>query len=118
MTREAFIDYCAGLEGAGVDCPFSDDLETTVARHTRSRRWFAILMNREGRDFANLKCEPLKGGMLRGMFTGIRPGWHMNKDHWISVDLAGDVPDELIRQLVADSHALTAPRLRRLKPSG
>ena len=64
-------------------------------------------------------CEPLKSGMLRGMFKGVRPGWHINKDHWISVDLMGDVPEEVFCRLTRDSHALTAPRMRKgRKPSG
>ena len=63
-------------------------------------------------------CEPLKSGMLRGMFKGVRPGWHINKDHWISVDLMGDVPEEVLCRLTRDSHALTAPRMRKgRKPS-
>lgn len=115
MTREAFVAFCASLQGATVDQPFQQDFLTTVARHGHSRKWFAILMRKDGRDFANLKCEPLEGAMLRGMFTGVRPGWHMNKDHWISVDLAGDVPDEVICRLLDASHALTRPR--RVRPA-
>lgn len=112
MTREDFLAFCEGLEGASTDCPFMGDFQTTVARHTRSGKWFAILMRGETGSYANLKCEPVSASLLRGMFRGIRPGFHMNKNHWISVDLMGDVPDELIRRLTSDSHRLTAPKMR------
>lgn len=112
MTREDFLAFCEGLEGAAIDRPFQGDLETTVARHERSRKWFAILMRGEGGSYVNLKCEPVSAGLLRGSFQGIRPAFHMNKDHWISVDLEGDVPRELICRLTGDSHRLTAPKLR------
>lgn len=115
MTREEFLVFCEGLEGASTDRPFRGDLETTVARHTRGGRWFAILMRGERGYFVNLKCEPVSAALLRGMFEGIRPGYHMNKNHWISVDLAGDVPRELICRLTADSHRLTAPRFRKAR---
>ena len=113
MTRETYLEFCAALEGVKVDQPFQMDFETSVARHEKNKKWFAILMRKDGSDFVNLKCEPLKGGMLRGMFKGIRPGWHMNKDHWISVDLVGDVPEEVLCRLTRDSHALTAPRVHK-----
>ena len=116
MTREAFLSFCAGLEGALLDRPFRDDPDTVVARHERNRKWFAILMRAAGREFVNLKCRPAEGSLLRGMFGGIRPAYHMNKEHWISVDLQGDVPREVIHRLVTDSHRLTAPRLRGRRP--
>ncbi|MDI9520417.1 MAG: MmcQ/YjbR family DNA-binding protein [Bacillota bacterium] len=115
MTRKAFLDYCEGLEGAVLDCPFPMDALTTVARHEKNRRWFAILMQKDGADFANLKCEPAQGALMRASFQGIRPGYHMNKEHWISVFLDSDVPPDIIKKLVLDSHALTAPKMRRVK---
>ncbi|NLM87008.1 MAG: MmcQ/YjbR family DNA-binding protein [Clostridiales bacterium] len=115
MTREDFLAFCEGLEGAVCDQPFMPGDGTFVARHERSRKWFAVLMNLEGRDFVNLKAEPGQAALMRSLFTGVRPGYHMNKDHWISVDLMGDVPDEIIQNLTRDSHALTAPALKRVK---
>lgn len=115
MTPKDYIAFCEGLEGAVCDQPFLPEGHTTVARHERNRKWFAAVMNLEGRDFVNLKCEPMQSALLRSMFHGIRPGYHMNKDHWISVDLSGDVPDEMIKQLTLDSYALTAPKIRKRK---
>ena len=112
MTREAWLEYCRSLEGAQTDCPFRLDERTTVARHTRSRKWFGILMEKEGASFINLKCEPVEAAFLRGGFEGIQPAWHMNKDHWITVLLDSDVPDALIRSLTLGSYRLTAPVMR------
>ena len=39
--------------------------------------------------------------------SGIFPGWHMNKAHWLSVALDGSVEDEKIRFLVDMSYKLT-----------
>lgn len=117
MTREAWLALCVSLEGAATDSPFRLDERTTVARHERNRKWFGLLMDLEGRDAVNLKCEPTQTALLRGMFAGIIPAWHMNKDHWITVYLDSDVPDEVIANLTRDSYALTAPRMRRVKPT-
>jgi len=113
VTRDSFLRLCAQMPGAVIDQPFEGDFVTTVARHQGNRRWFAILMEGDEGPFVNLKCEPLKGALLRGAYRGITPGWHMNKEHWISVGFRADVPDGLLRLLVEDSHRLTAPKRRR-----
>ncbi len=115
MTRAAFLAFCEGLPGASLDRPFAQDAMTTVARHEKNKRWFAILMQKDGLDFVNLKCSPPEAALLRASFEGIQPGYHMNKDHWISVYLKSDVPSDIIKKLVMDSNALTAPKIRRVK---
>ena len=54
----------------------------------------------------NLKCDIRLIGSFR-MESGIFPGWHMNKAHWLSVVLDGAVDDEKIRFLVEMSYELT-----------
>lgn len=115
MTRDAFLTFCESLPGAQTDTPFALDAQTTVARHVRSKRWFAILMQKDGEDFVNLKCVPAEGALLRSGFDGVRPAYHMNKEHWISVYLDSDVPPDIIKKLTRDSHALTAPKMRKVK---
>ena len=58
MTREAYLNYCAGLPGAVVDQPFPADFQSWVARHWDSLKWFALVMKVDGRDAVNLKCSP------------------------------------------------------------
>lgn len=38
---------------------------------------------------------------------GIYPGWHMNKDYWLSVALEAGVEDEKIKFLVDMGYELT-----------
>ena len=33
----------------------------------------------------NVKCDPNESLALQDMFTHIKPGYHMNKKHWISL---------------------------------
>lgn len=57
----------------------------------------------------NLKCDTRLIGSFR-MESGIFPGWHMNKAHWLTVALDGTVEDEKIRFLVDMSYTLTKYR--------
>ena len=60
----------------------------------------------EGREVITLKCEPDFGEMLRKNFSDIRPGYYMNKTHWNSLDLNGNVPDEIVKQMADNSYDL------------
>ena len=57
-------------------------------------------------DFINLKCDPEQAIELRERFSGITPGYHMNKKLWNSVSVLGDVPDQLILDLADQSYEL------------
>ena len=52
------------------------------------------------------------GEHWRGTYPAVRPGYHMNKQHWITVILDGSMTDEEVLPLIADSWALTAPKGR------
>lgn len=62
-------------------------------------------------DFYNIKVDPEYGIGLRERYAGIRPGYHMNKRHWVSVNFNGDVPDTMQRHLLRHSYCQTAKKL-------
>lgn len=100
-------DYCLSLPLATERCPFGPD---TLAMEIGGRIFCLTTLDGQW-DFYNLKVAPEYGEELRERFSGIRPGFHMNKRHWISVDFCGDVPDKLQRELIYHSYCLTALKL-------
>jgi predicted DNA-binding protein (MmcQ/YjbR family) len=57
-------------------------------------------------DYVNLKCNPERAIELREQYSGITPGYHMNKKWWNSVSVHGNVPDRLILELTRHSYDL------------
>ena len=115
--RENITDFALTLPGAVADMPFEDDFDTTVFRHGEGGKWFGLVMNveksrvglpGEGKvDVLNLKCDPEEGFIVREMYEGIIPAYHMNKRHWISVLLIGSVPMDFTEHLIEKSYDLT-----------
>jgi predicted DNA-binding protein (MmcQ/YjbR family) len=115
--REIIADFALTLPGAVADMPFEDDFDTTVFRHGDGGKWFGLLMSveksrvglpGEGKvDVLNLKCDPEEGFIVREMYEGIIPAYHMNKRHWISVLLIGSVPMDFTEHLIEKSYDLT-----------
>lgn len=110
MTCEEFLEFCRNISGASVDQPFDGDFDTYAARHTLSRKWFALVMLHEGRHIVNLKCDPQEADLLRKLFNGVVPAYHMNKTHWNTIILNSDLPDEEIKRMTMNSFALTDKR--------
>ena len=84
-----------------------------IARHRDSGKWFAAILEHGGRDFVNLKCEPIEAEFLRSVYAGIEPGYHLHKIHWNTVYFDSDVPDDLLKQMTMASFRLTEARKRR-----
>ena len=71
----------------------------------------AMLADGEGRQVVSLKLEPFEGEFLRGQYPDIAPGYYMNKRHWNSIRMDGEVPDDLLRELAHKSYNLVRSAL-------
>jgi predicted DNA-binding protein (MmcQ/YjbR family) len=107
MTWEALRQYCLSLPGATETFPFE---ETVSVFKAANGKMFAITTEKTEPIDVSVKCEPVIGEALRAQYASIAPGYHLNKRHWITVTLNGDVGDERVRELVLDSYELVAPR--------
>ena len=113
MDKRAYLEWCGEIHGATIDQPFHDDFDTYIVRHADSGKWFAAILEHDGRKMVNLKCDPIESEFLQSVYQGVTPGYHMNKIHWISVFFESDVPDELLKQLTYASFRLTDKRKRK-----
>lgn len=69
------------------------------------------LTNIDKYESVNLKCDPERAVELRETYSGIIPGWHMNKTHWNTVLVDGSVDDSLLVELVQHSYDLVVSKL-------
>ncbi|MBC8547389.1 MmcQ/YjbR family DNA-binding protein [Clostridiaceae bacterium NSJ-31] len=120
MTRRELIEYCMSKPGAYEDYPFdklNDGTSWTVMRHSGNRKTFALIFERQGGLWINLKCEPMLAELLRSAYQSVLPGYHMNKAHWNSVIVGGDLPEERLLEMIDHSFELTKPKApRRIRP--
>lgn len=112
MHLESLRQHCLAKPGATEDLPFGPD--TLVFRV--AGKMFALANLEWIPPAVNLKCDPERAADLRERYADVRPGYHMNKRHWNTVGLQGDVPADLVRDLVDHSYALVVAGLpRRLR---
>ncbi|MDW8219093.1 MAG: MmcQ/YjbR family DNA-binding protein [Bacteroidota bacterium] len=71
---------------------------------------FAI-MALDTQDSITLKCIPLDALERRASYDSVQPGYHMNKQHWITVPLDSSIPAQLLYTWIDDSYSLVVAGL-------
>ena len=105
--------YLLDKPHARLDFPF--DKETHVFKV--KGKMFALVGFRDDKLNMNLKCVPEEGAALRDIFSNVKPGYHMNKRHWITVyfhdntDPDNNVPDGEVFRLIDRSYQLVVNNL-------
>lgn len=101
--------YLLAKPGAREDFPFDPDLPVFKV----GPRMFAYLSPERTPPWLTLKLDPVRGVMLRAAYPAVRPGYHMNKEHWNTIGLDGTVPEDELRSCIDESYNLVVRRLSR-----
>ena len=96
---------CAAFPGAVRTYPFGE--ETAV--YKIGGKIFALTADEP--TSINLKAEPADVTGLVETYDAIERGYHMNKKHWVTVQLDGSLPDGLLEELIEDSYDLIVDKL-------
>lgn len=99
MDIEFLREYCLSKPEVTEGTPFGPD--TLVLKVCN--KMFCLFSINEFKS-VNLKCDPERAIELRAEYAGIRPGYHMSKVHWNTIDFDTDVNDKMVLELVDHSY--------------
>lgn len=119
MKRNDLIKYLQQEYICDIDYPWEKYPDYVVIRRRYNQKWFAGIFTITGYqvgldtnepiDVVNLKCETdLIPTLIRE--SGIYSAYHMNKQHWISVDIEGYEDAEKFKMLVDMSYRLVGKK--------
>ena len=114
MDLGLFREYCLSKPGATEDTPFGED----VLVFKVGGKVFALAPLDEVPAAANLKCDPDLALELRDRYEQVRPGYHLNKKHWNTVEIDSGIPDAELHKMIDHSYELvlrTLPKVKREK---
>jgi predicted DNA-binding protein (MmcQ/YjbR family) len=104
MTHKQVEEYLLSMPGAKLDYPFGED----VAVYKVKDKMFALVREKKTPVQLSLKCDPLLAETLRQKYDTIMPGYHLNKKHWNTIVLTGQLSWEEIKDLIRHSYDLVA----------
>ena len=105
MNLENFYEYCLSKKGVTEHFPFDEE---TLVFKVGGKMFALSSLNQweKGAPSVNLKCNPEYAEELRAQYDDIKPGWHMSKIHWNTIEINRDVPDSLVKDLIDHSYEL------------
>jgi predicted DNA-binding protein (MmcQ/YjbR family) len=107
VTADELRRSCLSRPGAVEEFPFGE----RVLVFKVGGRMFALSALESRPLEVSLKCDPELSEGLRATYEAVRPGYHLNKRHWITVTLDGSLPDRTLRELLEDSYDLVVAGL-------
>ena len=107
MDLAEFREYCLTKPGATEGTPFGPD----VLVFKVGGKMFALAALDEVPTTVNLKCDPDLALDLRDRYEQVRPGYHMNKKHWNTVEIEGGIPPGELLRMIDHSFELVSKSL-------
>ena len=109
MDLAKFREYCLSKPKTTEGTPFGPD----VVVFKVSGKIFALASLDDVPARANLKCDPDLALELRDRYEQVRPGYHMNKKHWNTVEIESGIPAAELRKMIDHSYELVVKSLPR-----
>jgi predicted DNA-binding protein (MmcQ/YjbR family) len=107
MDMETIRKYCLEKKSTTESFPFG---ESTLVFKVSGKIFLLMSLDSLPLQF-NVKCDPEKAEELRESYSSVIPAFHMNKKHWNSVILNGQISAKLIREMIDESYALVVQSL-------
>lgn len=104
-TREEALEFGLSFPDTYQEAPFHDP-NWQLVRVKGTKKAFLWTYERNGNINLNVKANPEWIDFWRNAHRSVIPGWHQNKEHWNTIILDGTIPDEDIKQMIADSYEL------------
>ena len=105
ITRNRILEYGLSFPDTYQDAPFHDD-NWQLVRYKGNKKAFLWVYEKDGFVNLNVKTEPEKAFFWRDVYSAVRPAYHQNKRHWITIVLDGSIPDKDVRLMIAESYDL------------
>jgi predicted DNA-binding protein (MmcQ/YjbR family) len=103
MNAETIREYVLQKEDVTEGFPFGED---TLVFKVNSKLFLLVALEANPLRF-NVKCNPDKAIELREEYPeAILPGYHMNKKHWNTIVVNGQLSGKIILSMINESYEL------------
>lgn len=104
MRYEWLDEYLLSKKGVTKDL---QEVWNWIRYYVGGKMFAAVCLDGQNKPYyINLKLEPAEGEFLRTQYDDIIPGYYSNKLHWNSIKPDGEVPDELLKDMLDKSYHL------------
>lgn len=112
MNVEEFRDFCLSFKGAHEGMPFEGffhNSRSVLVMYVKEKMFCFFDLDKF--DSCTIKCDSEKIDSLKNEYSSIEKPFNLSPKYWINVGFNGDVPDKMLKSLVADSYQLVVEGL-------
>lgn len=106
MNHKELEAYFLSLEHTWLDFPFGEGVSVYKVGTEEKNKMFALVEEGSSPLKVSLKCDPQLAQNLREKYESVLPGYHLNKKHWNTILLTGQLSDDEIKDLARHSYEL------------
>ena len=107
MTDRNLSEHLLSFANTKLDYPFGPQLAVyQVATDDDHWEMFAILENQTKPNRLSLRCDPQLAQALRSRYESVLAGHNLNKIHWNTIILSGQLSHQKIDDLIAHSYLI------------
>lgn len=109
LNRTSLRDYCLSMTGSYEEFPFGPEAAVFKVKN----KMFALIPVDADPPSISLKCDPIEAIILRETYEAVQPGYHLNKKHWNTVTLDGEIDNQRFKEMIEDSYILVRQKLKK-----
>ena len=102
MDHKTVEEYVLSMPNATLDHPFGEDVDV----YKVNDKMFALIAVGREPVRLSLKCDPQLAQKLRAEYESVQQGDRLNKKHWNTIILTGQLEWEQIQDLIRHSYIL------------
>ncbi len=106
MDHKTVEEYVLSMPNAWLDYPFGEDVAVYKVGPKDKAKMFALIPENKTPVNISLKCDPLLSKLLREKYESVMQGYHLNKKHWNTIILSGQLDWDEIKGLIRHSYDL------------
>ena len=106
MNVEDIRFFALSLPDVEESFPFGDDV---IVFKIMGKMFLLLPLNVDSLRF-NVKCDPDYAIELRERYNSVQPGYHMNKKHWNTIYVDGELSTQQLKKFIVDSYNLVDKR--------
>jgi len=110
MTHKEFEEYLLSFPNTWLGFPFGEGTSVYKIGHkeTGEGKIFAIIQDGSKPLRVSLKCDPHLAETLREKYETVVPGYHLNKKHWNTILVTGQLTNDELQDLARHSYQLVS----------
>ena len=105
-THKEIEEYILAFPKTKLDYPFGEDVAVYKVKVGDEDKMFALIPHDKNPVSISLKCDPQLAQILRDKYESVMEGYHLNKKHWNTMLLTGQLSEDEIQALILHSYNL------------